>query len=51
MKAGGCSKAVFEDERLAADSRSFYEALSELLAFHSQTDHLGYNLVYVLDVN
>lgn len=38
MKAGGGSKAVFEDERLAADTRSFYEALSELLRVYQFRD-------------
>jgi len=38
MKPGDRSKSVLEDERLAADTRSFYEALSELLRVYQFRD-------------
>lgn len=38
MNAGAGSKAVFEDQRLAADTRSFYEALSELIRVYQFRD-------------
>jgi MarR family 2-MHQ and catechol resistance regulon transcriptional repressor len=38
MNARGSSNAVLDSERLAADSRSFYEALSELLRVYQFRD-------------
>jgi len=38
MRARGSSKAVLEDEGLAADTRSFYEALSELIRVYQFRD-------------
>jgi MarR family transcriptional regulator, 2-MHQ and catechol-resistance regulon repressor len=38
MKAASGSKGVAQDERLAADTRSFYEALSELIRVYQFRD-------------
>jgi MarR family transcriptional regulator, 2-MHQ and catechol-resistance regulon repressor len=38
MKAGSGSKGVLEDERLAGDARSFYDALSDLIRVYQFRD-------------